>query len=268
MFQRPLYVAIPLVLFVLIVAGAALASTASVDWLVWQPATCMPDNCFCEALHDGDPYRQPANTYSSLAFVLVGLLIFAQVAYDTLYPHSTYDNILIQTPLYGIVFGIALLIVGFGSAFYHASMSFIGQFTDVAGMYLVTSFMLVYVIQRWAKWSITTTSLVYAALNIVLAISLVVVPDTRRYLFGIVLVIALIVEGLWYWQAAPTIDLRWLLIGLVLFAAAFGIWILDNNHILCDPNSLIQGHSAWHTLTAIASGLLYVYYRSQIVHPA
>ncbi|MCA9883646.1 MAG: ceramidase domain-containing protein [Anaerolineaceae bacterium] len=263
MLDRPVYIAIPVALFAAVLIGAALVSTASVDWLSWQPASCMPDNCFCEALHDGDTYRQPANTWSSLAFVLIGLLIFAQVAYDSLYPHPTYNNILIKTPMYGLVFGMAMLVVGFGSAFYHASLSFIGQFTDVAGMYLATSFMLVYVIQRWAKWSVTTASLVYVVLNIVLAIALVVIPDTRRYLFGIVLVIALIIEGVWYWQTSPTIDVRWLLIGLVLFVAAFGIWILDINHILCDPHSLIQGHSGWHTLTAIASGLLYIYYRSQ-----
>ncbi|MEW5717982.1 MAG: hypothetical protein AB1817_05090 [Chloroflexota bacterium] len=36
----------------------------------------MPNNCFCEALCDGF-IRQPINTYSNLAYILVGLLILA-----------------------------------------------------------------------------------------------------------------------------------------------------------------------------------------------
>lgn len=262
--QRSFYWLVPIGFFALVLMGTALFSMASTDWLGWQPATCMPDACFCEALHDDETYRQPTNTWSSLAFVLVGLLIFGQVAYDISRPATTPNNILINTPLYGIVYGIALLVVGFGSAFYHASMSFIGQFADVAGMYLFTSFMLVYVIQRWANWSISLAGIVYLVLNIILAVSLVVVPETRRYLFALVLVVALIIEALWIIRTRPIIDARWILAGLALFALAFGIWILDNTRILCDPNSLLQGHAAWHILTAIATGLLYVYYRSEV----
>jgi hypothetical protein len=38
--------------------------------------------------------------------------------------------------------------------------------------------------------------------------------------------------------------------------------MLDLNHIVCDPDGLLQGHAVWHILTAASAGLLYLYYRS------
>ena len=54
-------------------------------WEGWQLATCMPDDCFCEAVRDG-AVRQPSNTWSSLTFcvaalaMLPGVLVLGAVA--------------------------------------------------------------------------------------------------------------------------------------------------------------------------------------------
>src|SRR5512132_2015416 len=101
-------------------------------WAGWQPATCLKTGCFCEAAHEQSPIRQTANTYSSLAFVFSGMLIIAKQPAKSRFTYA-----------YAIIMGIASIIIGVGSVFYHASLTFIGQFFDVFGMFLLAAFMLV-----------------------------------------------------------------------------------------------------------------------------
>lgn len=55
-------------------------------------------------------------------------------------------------------------------------------------------------------------------------------------------------------------------LGALLGAAAvqgvaFFIWTMDTTHTWCAPESLVQGHAAWHLLGGVASYLLWRYYR-------
>ena len=58
---------------------ASLSLATILPWDSWRPATCLPDDCFCEALGEG-LIRQPANTWSSFAFVAVALWVLFRVA--------------------------------------------------------------------------------------------------------------------------------------------------------------------------------------------
>jgi hypothetical protein len=59
--------------------------------------------------------------------------------------------------------------IGLGSAFYHASLTFAGQFFDVMGMYLLASFILLYNISRVSAFSRRKFVSAYLALNSILA---------------------------------------------------------------------------------------------------
>ena len=48
---------------------------------------------------------------------------------------------------------------------------------------------------------------------------------------------------------------------LILFAAG-SVWILDRQRVVCEPDSLLQGHAVWHILTAVSIFFVYLYYRS------
>ena len=100
---------------------------------------------------------------------------------------------------YSALMGLASIIVGVGSAFYHASLTFIGQFFDVFGMFLLAAFMLVYAWERIWKLRIRTTLGMFLTLNIFLSWLQIAIPDTRRYAFAIVLIIALVFE--YYFRA-------------------------------------------------------------------
>jgi predicted membrane channel-forming protein YqfA (hemolysin III family) len=154
-------------------------------------------------------------------------------------------------------------VIGVGSAFFHASLTLIGQFFDVLGMYLLTSFMLAYAFKRLFEWSDGFTIAFYTSINLLLSWLLFEVPETRRYVFAIVLLLAIIFEMLVRKLRTLQIGVRWWNLGLLLLLIAYVIWIADNTKLLCDPKSLLQGHAIWHILGAVAVFCLFRYYSSE-----
>lgn len=124
-------------------------------WDGWLPATCLPDACFCEAIGSG-LIRQPINTWSNLAFVMVGGWVLLRLkskagSENTLKRVSTRFGW--QTPISiggfaGWIYGSACIAIGLGSMVYHASLSFVGQWLDVMSMYLLGVFMMLYAAAR------------------------------------------------------------------------------------------------------------------------
>jgi hypothetical protein len=221
-------------------------------WADWQPATCLTTGCFCESANADSPIRQLANTVSSLAFVFSGVLVMTRRDTAWRFPY-----------LYTVIMGVSSLIIGVWSAFYHASLTFIGQFFDVFGMFLFAAFTLVYACERiWSLRLMTTLSL-YLALNFFLSGLQIAIPETRRYAFAVLLILALILEHYYRLKVKPQIEIRWLRLGVVLLAVAYIIWILDNKRLVCFQHSLLQGHAVWHVLGAATVVLLHRYYVSE-----
>jgi hypothetical protein len=244
-----------LISFLLLLVILAFLASFPMEWKLWRLASCMPDDCFCELIREGQTVRQPSNTWSSLAYALIGLMVLA---------HSySLPNKKPFTWLFGLLLCLMMLTIGIGSAFYHASLTFIGQFADFSGMYLMSSFILVYALYR--RYSLPEINVVlgYLGLNTILALLLYFVPETRRTLFGLLLILALILEIYYANSAKPSINRYWFYGGLLIFALAYAVWIIDDERILCSPESWIQGHALWHLLGAISNGMLYFYYRSE-----
>jgi dihydroceramidase len=88
-------------------------------------------------------------------------------------------------------------------------------------------------------------------------------PETRRWLFGIVLAVAIVAELYFARPRRQGVNIAWFWYGFLANAIAFGIWTLDNTLTLCAPHSLLQGHAIWHLLGAVAVIFTYLYYRSE-----
>ncbi len=161
------------------------------------------------------------------------------------------------------VFGASSLIIGVGSAFYHASLTFSGQFFDVLGMFMLATLMLVYAFERIRNLRFAATIGLYLAIVLFLSALQLSLPDTRRFVFAVVLVIALFFETYYRKQKTPVIAAQKLHLGIILLAVAFAIWILDQARIVCFETSLVQGHAIWHLLGAASVWLLYQYYASE-----
>jgi hypothetical protein len=103
---------------------------------------------FCEHARDGY-IKQPANSFSNLAFSIVGLYI-AWFVYKNKFQKT---NAMSNSFFYPMVLSFSLIILGAGSFAMHASNGFWGGFSDLFGMFLLSSFIFSYALMRWFKLS-------------------------------------------------------------------------------------------------------------------
>jgi hypothetical protein len=225
------------------------------NWALYAPATCTTTRCFCELPRPGALIVQPANSWSSYGYAFLGFLMIVLArakGWASAFP-----------PIAAQIFGATAIFVGLGSVLLHATLTLWGQFFDVMGMYLTSGFMLVCAIARWRSLSGRQAALLYVVVVLALVALLYAMPEVRRFLFAMILVVAILTELALArplrWQA----KLPYYLSGITAKAVAFTIWNLDQNGILCAPNSLFQGHAVWHLLGATALWLTFLYYRSE-----
>lgn len=233
----------------------AVLSALGPNWGAYAQATCTATRCFCELPRTGMLLLQPANTWSSFGYVMIGCLLLVM-------PYGR-DPASALSPLSARTLGVTAIIVGVGSGLLHATLTLWGQFFDVLGMYLVGSFLLVSAIARWRRIPDGAAVALYAALCASLVAVLLVLPEARRWLFAVLLVLAIVVELVFARGLRPGARVAFFLGGLLATAIAFGIWILDQEGVVCAPHSLLQGHAVWHLLGAASLWLSFCYYRSE-----
>ena len=255
--------------FVLITSLAVAMSFFNISWSELRHATCWPRNCFCEAPR-AETIIQPVNTYSNLGFVLVGLLIVGTaenwwlgIGHYLVQKSPPGRNLIRRRRAYPIIYGIATVVIGVGSLFYHASLSFVGEWFDLVGMYMLVSFSVLYSLARLYDWSNSKFVFFYVSINILLGLQQYFFPTYSQVIFGTGIALALVMETLYRIQHYPLMAKSYFFASFGAFMLAWGIWLLDVHGILCDPRSWMQGHAVWHLLCATAAGLLYMYYRSE-----
>ena len=153
--------------------------------------------------------------------------------------------------------------VGIGSVLLHATLTLWGQFLDVLGMYLVGSFLLAWAIARWRSIPDKIAIVVYVILCAVLVAVLVIEPEVRRWLFAVVLLVAILIELVFARPLRNGALVRCYLLGILATAVGFTIWVMDQRGTLCSPDSILQGHAIWHLLGALSIWLNFNYYRSE-----
>jgi len=224
-----------------------------------RQATCMPDDCFCEALRYGEWIRQPSNTWSNLGFIVVAILILVLLSRNK----GDTRNRLLAFPSLSWLFAFSCLLTGVGSFFYHASFTFIGQWFDVMGMYFSITFFLIYNIDRLYDLKPVKVYLAYFGVNVFLGLCLYYIPEARRYLFATFVILLVISIFYSQWKLRTSIKTKYIWWSILSFGVAYLLWILDLRHIICAPNSLWQLHAVWHLLSAAAALFIYLYYFSE-----
>jgi hypothetical protein len=233
----------------------ALLKMLGPDWSVFAPATCTATRCFCEFPRIGSLVLQPANSWSSYGYAFAGFLMIVQsqgAGWKSRFRSEA-----------ATAFGLTAIFVGLGSVLLHATLTLWGQFFDVMGMYLTGGFMLVSALSRWRGLPPQLAIILYLALVSALVLILYQIPDVRRWLFAVVLVAAIVIELGFARPRRARVRVSYYFAGIATKAVAFTIWNLDQHGTLCSPESLLQGHAAWHLLGATSLWLTFLYYRSE-----
>jgi len=238
------------------------------NWDTWKPATSMMADGsfnFNELVNPAAYIRQPWNTFSSLYYVFVGAMLLV-LPYTKKVPGPSITSSKSLRWLYGV----SVIITGLGSAFMHMSATFIGQTTDVVGMYLVSVFIVMYALRSLPKYTNGMFTILYIVINVALFAGLIFAPNLRRNLFLALILIGLVLE---YFCNRKTkgYNADMLLAAACSLAFAYIVWQLDN-YIALQPDGtylrgiffnevgFFQGHPIWHLGGATACGLLFSHY--------
>lgn len=228
-----------------------------IDWKKFEGASCLPD-CWCELPRHGSLILEPFNSWSNLGFIILGIYILL-FSTQTL----SNQNIIINHPILEKFYSFILIFLGIGSFLFHMSQTFIGQWIDVLGMYLLISYFFLYNFLRIRKLSFNSFYVSYFIINIIFGFLLYYQPQTRRYLFA-VLVILTLIQSVWVQlKIKSLIEKKYLLfsIGYLILGQVF--WNLDKSKIWCNPTGMINGHGIWHLLCSMAAFYAFKYFKSE-----
>jgi len=171
---------------------------------------------------------------------------------------------------YPIFFGMIIILLGPGSMYFHGSLTRWGGFLDNLSMALFISFMILYNLFRLFRWDDQKVvfAIVYAVVNLALAIPSYLVDDFGLMSFMVLVAVAVIFEIVICASSPRGVSRQWtpwLLVALITFAVASVIWWLSwTGAPLCDPNSWLQGHIFWHILAmGLTPFFVFLYLRSE-----
>lgn len=251
-----------------LVLGIALSLDFVLDSSVWtgmkvsQSAITVE---YCEFNYPERLFHQPINTYSNLIYFFYGLLVFQLALKDLKLFGGKGDNSIRNSPYLSILLAANFIYLSFGSAFFHSSLTWIGQRIDMNATYgLTLSLICIGLVQVLVKNKLSKQMQVGLVVGMLLLIagflplalqisSSILLPS----LFLILLVLGIINFFQYPSQRSPMLGL----LSFVLLVVAIQIRSMDVAKINCDPMSIWQGHALWHFLTASSSLCMYLYFR-------
>ncbi len=251
----------------LVLCTVGFATLAQDGWPGALHECVATSTCYCEARGAGW-IAQPANTWSSLAFIVAGLAIAWHAGWARTAERSAQGGPLASTRLYPGLLALSVCLLGPGAMFFHASLTDWSGILDIASMYLFLNFWLLYNLKRLYGWSDSTFLIAYVVATGAFTGPRLLSPAYGVPVFVVIATAALATE----WVAArpadpseaaspPRIerDRRWLWAAL----GALAIARAAETFIPCNPSSLIQGHAVLHVFHALLATSAYVYLRSE-----
>jgi hypothetical protein len=221
-------------------------------------------NEYCEHNNEQSFFHQNSNTYSNLAYFFFGVLICGMAWQDIKNQSSAHLNWLQRFPLLSFLMGASFIYLSIGSAFFHASLTWMGQRVDMNGTYSISIsllFIAVYHVFHRASWSETAKKVtLVAALLVIISFYEIhlLVPSS---LLPLLILLIWILTAVNYFQFRKERSAVLGLLGLVLIVVALKIRTWDVQKVGCDPHSVFQGHALWHVLTALSSFCSYAFFR-------
>jgi hypothetical protein len=253
----------PLVLTGVVAAVTVGLLLAAARWGWLGPDVGRGDG-FCEAARVWW-IRQPANTASNLGFVVAGLAVAWYAG-----RRGAVGGAMARLPWLATAYAVVVVLLGPASAAMHATQSALGGRLDMLSMYLIAGFALAYAVTRlvgggpWVFVGWYAVVLVASELAENLGGHVPVVHHAGNLAFAVAIVATVAVELALWRRGDPRQDVGFGLAAVGSLLVAFGIWNLaQNGTAFCHPQSLLQGHAAWHLLDALAAYLLFRHYAAE-----
>ncbi len=111
---------------------------------------------YCEFNDESRFFHQNINTYSNLAYFFFGAFIWELARQDSKNQSAADLNRLQKFPMLSFLMGASFMYLSIGSAFFHASLTWMGQRVDMNGTYSISIsllFIAIYHVFHKANWS-------------------------------------------------------------------------------------------------------------------
>ncbi len=264
------------VVFALITITLIVLNAFFSDLPIWDGLKMAGGNAldFCEENRWDKIVVQPANTWSNLGFLIVGLFIFITGINDFRIKktkgRNSIHNLLAQYPVFSFLIGLSCIYLFWGSFIYHASVRYFPQKMDITSMYFLTVSLLAFSFfrSRFLDKDNKRNNIlpwVVALVIIANAIIFAFIMEINVNLLFPFFIIAVFIANLIYTtknNKAKSIARTTLYLSFGVMVVSFIMWILDKEDIMCNSGSFFQGHAIWHLLNAFSILLIYVHYRS------
>ncbi len=248
--------------------GIFLALDYSLDSRVWEGMVVSQSALtveYCEFNHPERLFHQPINTHSNLIYFFYGMVVFQLGWKDWKAFTNREANTVRKFPYLSLLLAANFIYLSLGSAFFHSSLTWIGQRMDMNATYgLTLSLICIGWVQVLVKKELASQMqlglvgvlllLIASFLPLALLISSSILLPS---LFFILLLLGMINYFQYPAQRIPVLGV----LSFVLLAVAIQIRSLDVAKVNCDPMSIWQGHALWHLLTATSSLSMYFYFR-------
>jgi hypothetical protein len=220
---------------------------------------------YCEFNNTEKLFHQSMNTYSNLAYFFFGILILQIAKYDFNNKDNTPQNRLEKFPLLSALMGFCFIYLSFGSAFFHASLTYLGQRVDMNGTYSISIALLgigfYHVFHKILFSEIAKKLWIGALLVIIIAFLPISLMISSSKLLPAMILLLMLSIAIHYIQFRKQKSFVLAILGFILMFVAVNIRTLDVQKVDCDPHSFYQGHSVWHLLTAMSSFCSYAFFR-------
>jgi hypothetical protein len=242
-----------------------------------NPTPEKPNTCYCESFSPSDlapgtsGVRQPQNTWFNLYAIATSLIVALFVFIDR---GSTY----VPNPMRGSnswfadIYIFAVLFLGLGSMWFHASLREWGGVFDQLSMFVYTGFLVFYSVRR--LWD---SDLFFAIAYPATVVLFTVIAANWTWEFAsliliVVLVLAYLIFEVLIWRRDGKVmqgklytKVLWCLAVFFIIAATIFWALSQTGAALCDPGGLQPHALIWHPFAGIMAVLLYFYWRDENV---
>lgn len=219
---------------------------------------------YCEFNNVDKFFHQVMNTYTNLAYFFFGVLVL-QIGINDLKNKALISmNRLEKFPALSMLMGICLIYLSFGSAFFHASLTYLSQRVDMNGTYSISIVLLGIALHHLFhpkfNENLKKAWIFFLIFVIVCFVQVHLMIPSGKLLPALILIQTVLVLII-YFQNRKEKSFILATSSLFLMIIAVKIRELDVQKVGCDPYSLYQGHSLWHLLTALSSFCGYAFFR-------